>query len=104
MAETRTPEQIFDALCARVLTGAGVTSPAQRAAAAGVSDDGVPAAFARLLATIRKAAYRITDDDVRALQAAGVSDDAIYELTIATTVGVAQRRRASALAAIKAAT
>ena len=95
-----TPAETFEALYARVTGGDGVTTAAERAAAAGTTSDGVPPAFAKLLDTIRKAAYRITDADIAALQAAGLSDDAIYELTIATTAGVAKRRHESALAAI----
>jgi len=95
-----TPAEIFDALYAQVVTGAGMTSSAARAAAAGTGADGVPAPFAAHLDTIRKAAYRITDADIDALKAAGLSDDAIFELTIATTAGVAKRRHESAMTAI----
>lgn len=103
MPDPRSPEEIFTRLCERVRSGAGETTPEVRRAAAGLGTDGVPAAFAKLVDTIRKAAYRITDDDIVALRAAGLSDDEIFELTIATTVGVAQRRRASAMTAIRGA-
>jgi hypothetical protein len=95
-----TPAEIFEALYARIVTGDGVTTVAARGAVAGTGTDGVPAPFLAVLETIRKAAYRITDADIAALSAAGLSDDAIYELTIATTAGVAKRRRDSAMAAI----
>lgn len=95
-----TPAEIFEALHARVVTGAGVTTPAERAAAAGTGADGVPAPFLAILERVRKAAYKITDADIDALKQAGLSDDAIYELTIATTAGVAKRRRDAAMAAI----
>lgn len=96
----RSPAEIFADLERRVLTGAGVTSPAARAAAAGTASAGVPAAFGGLLDKIRTAAYRVTDDDIQALTAAGLTDDEIFELTIATTVGVARRRHDAAMAAI----
>ncbi len=48
--------------------------------------------LARYLAQVRQRAYEITDDDVAALKAAGVSEDEIFEQTVATAIGEGLRR------------
>lgn len=87
-------------MVARVLDGPGETTAAQRQAAAGTGTEGLPAPFLAILDRIRTAAYKITDEDIAALSKAGMSDDQIFELTIAASVGVARRRRDAAMAAI----
>jgi hypothetical protein len=42
---------------------------------------------------VRRHAYKVTDADVDALHTAGWSDDAIFELTVATALGAALSRR-----------
>lgn len=102
---SKNPREVFDALVARVLHGDGVTSTAVREAAAGSGSDGVAEKAAPVIAKIRAHAYKVTDDDIATLRAAGyASDDEIFELTIATVVGVAQRRLDAAMAAIDGAT
>ena len=77
-----------------MLRGAGVTPPAARQAAFDGSDQ---RAF---LETVRTSAYKITDADVAALRASGMSEDEIYELTIAAALGVSKRRLDAAMKAI----
>ena len=48
--------------------------------------------LARYLAQVRQQAYTITDDDVSALKSAGVSEEEIFEQTVATAVGEGLRR------------
>jgi len=48
--------------------------------------------LARYLAQVRQQAYTITDDDVSELKDAGVSEDEIFEQTVATAVGEGLRR------------
>jgi alkylhydroperoxidase family enzyme len=48
--------------------------------------------LARYLAQVRQRAYTINDDDVSALKEAGVSEDEIFEQTVATAVGEGLRR------------
>jgi hypothetical protein len=43
----------------------------------------------------------VADGDVEALQAAGWSDDALFEATVATAVGEGLRRLAAGLAALR---
>ena len=53
------------------------------------------------LLKVRDASYRIADDDIAALRHAGVSEDEIYELTVAAAVGIAFRRYESATRAVR---
>jgi alkylhydroperoxidase family enzyme len=45
-------------------------------------------------------AYKVTDADVEALRAAGYSDDAIFELTLAAALGAARMRLDAGLRAM----
>jgi alkylhydroperoxidase family enzyme len=49
---------------------------------------------------VARNAYRVTDDDVDALRAAGYSEDAIFELTLAAALGAARARLDAGLAAM----
>ncbi len=80
-----------------VLEGPGVTAASLRQAVA--SQGAVPAELAGFVDKVRRHAYKVTDDDIAALRTAGKSDDEIFEITIATTVGVAIHRTTRALAA-----
>jgi hypothetical protein len=48
--------------------------------------------LARYLAQVRQCAYTITDADVDELKAAGISEDEIFEQTVATAIGEGLRR------------
>jgi len=41
---------------------------------------------------VARNAYKVTDEDVDALRAAGYSDDAVFELTLAAALGAARMR------------
>ena len=56
--------------------------------------------LARYLAQVRQCAYEISDDDVEALKAAGVSEDEIFEQTVSTAIGEGLRRLDAALRVI----
>jgi alkylhydroperoxidase family enzyme len=49
------------------------------------------------LEKVRGRAYAITDRDVAELEASGLSDDAVFELTVAAAVGVGLARLSTAL-------
>ena len=51
-----------------------------------------PPALTAYLATVRSRAYTVTDADVEALVAAGVSEDEIFEQTVAVAVAEGLRR------------
>ncbi len=58
----------------------------------------LPEPMASLAEKMRTNASMISDEDVLALKAAGHSDDAIFELIVATAVGAAEKRLNHALA------
>ena len=62
--------------------------------------EGADGAVARYIAKVRDAAYKVVDEDVAALREAGLDDDRIFELTVATAVGQATRQYDAAVAAL----
>jgi alkylhydroperoxidase family enzyme len=67
-----------------------------------LSGDTLPAELAPFVAKVRDASYRVTDEDVNALRAAGLSEDEIFELTVAAAVGASAEQAESALSALRA--
>lgn len=57
--------------------------------------------LAAYVAKVHEASYRIVDRDFAALAAAGVSEDAILELTLAAALGAAGRRLDAGLRALR---
>ncbi len=93
--------QLREAFERSLLDAPGETTPELRAAvAAGPGQD--PAPLASYLAKVRANAWRITDDEVAALTSGGWSDDALFELTLAATMGEAQRQLEAAFGALDA--
>ncbi|HET6686128.1 MAG TPA: hypothetical protein VFH02_06335 [Jiangellaceae bacterium] len=79
-----------EALVRAVLDSPGATTPAvRREARDGHASDEV---FGPYLAKVRQHAYRVVDADVEALTTKGLSDDAIFEVTVAAALGEAERR------------
>jgi alkylhydroperoxidase family enzyme len=89
------------ALIDRVVDGAGTSSNQDRRAALG--GDGPEPARA-LIAKVTQHAYRITDEDIAAAKAAGLSEDQIFELVVTAAIGQANRQLETALAALDDAT
>ena len=87
----------------RVLDGPGVSTPAERRAASGTGTEGLPPAVVAVIEKVRRHAYKVTDEDIAALKAAGLDEERIFELTIAAAVGVSNRRLEAAMKAIEAA-
>lgn len=56
-----------------------------------------PSAARAYLEKVRRTAYEITDRDVADLEVAGLSDDEIFELTVAAAVGVGLARLSTGL-------
>ena len=50
---------------------------------------------------VRDRSYRITDTDLAQLSAAGLSDDDIFEVTVAAAVGAALRRLDAGIRAVR---
>ena len=51
------------------------------------------APLTRYVDTVAHHAYKVTDEDVDALRSAGWTEEAIFELTVATALGAALSRR-----------
>ena len=68
--------------------------------AAGVRD-GVPPALTSYVDNVARHAYRVTDEDITALQRAGYSDDTIFEITVTAAVGAALQRLERGIAALR---
>jgi len=96
-----TTDELRAAVTRAILEGAGHASAAERRLA--YDGEGAPGAVAAYVAKVRDHAYKVTDEDVAALRAAGLDDDRIFELSVAAAVGKATRQRASAVAALDAA-
>lgn len=60
----------------------------------------MPEAARGYVETVRRHAYRVTDRQVEELRAAGLSEDEIFELTVATAVGAGLERLEAGLAAL----
>jgi len=59
-----------------------------------------PAPLAAYLEKVRTGAFRVVDEDVDALKAAGYSEDEIFEQTVAAAVGEGLRRLDAGLGAL----
>lgn len=79
----------------------GVTDRATRRRA--YDGEGEQGAIAAYVATVQRNAYRVDDEMMAAVRQAGLGDDAIFELTVATAVGEATRQFDAAMAALAAA-
>lgn len=80
-----------------VLSPAGTASPEQRKAAFDNADSSPARA---LIAKVAANAWKVTDEDVAAAKAAGVSEDHIFELCVTAAMGQATRQLDAARAAI----
>ena len=87
-----------DALRRAVFESAGSTEPAVRVAAG--SGGGPPDPVGSYATVVRDWSYRITDTDLARLITAGLSDDDIFEVTIAAAVGAALQRLDAGMRAV----
>lgn len=94
--------QLHGELVARVLKGKGKAAPELRRAA--FENAGLSEPIRTLVEKVANHAYRITDEDVAAVRAAGLSEDQIFEIVICAAIGQAGRQYTSALAALANAT
>ncbi len=81
-----------------VLTAAAVTKREERARA---MTGQAPGALGAFLTKVRDASSTVTEADVAGLRAAGLSEDEVYELTVAAAFGVAYERLEAAKRAVK---
>jgi hypothetical protein len=90
------------ALVTRILEGEGTASPPQRRAA--FDNAGLAKPLNALINKVAMHAYKVTDEDMAAARAAGLSEDQIFELVVCAAIGQATRQYDTALAALEAAT
>jgi alkylhydroperoxidase family enzyme len=102
----------IDAVVEATLTTPGATRPSVRRAAhvrAGEFDHpealagSLPPELFSLVDKIARHAFRVTDQDIRTLLEAGWSEDALFELIVATATGAGLARLNLGLAALPAA-
>ena len=81
-----------------VLDGPGETDPSLRYAAA--EGAGVPEELRVLVEKIHRHAYRVTDEDIEALQAR-YGDDRLFEVIVSAAVGASRNRLLAGLRALE---
>jgi len=89
------------AVVARILEGEGRASHALRRAA--FDNAGLVEPLSSLIDKVAKHAYKVTDEDIAAARALGLSEDQIFEIVVCAAVGQATRQHDTALAALEAA-
>jgi hypothetical protein len=94
--------QLHRELIARVLDGDGKAPTELRRAAFDNAGLGEP--MRTLIDKVAYHAYRVTDDDVAAVRAAGLSEDQIFEIVVCAAIGQAGRQYRTALDALVGAT
>jgi alkylhydroperoxidase family enzyme len=87
------------ALLRAVLESPAETDPATRAAA--YQTDELSPPLRDYVAKVRGESYRITDEDVQSLLTAGYSQDAVFEITVASALGAAMRRLEASLGVLR---
>jgi hypothetical protein len=93
-------QELWRRLEEAVLHSPGTLDPATRQALAEERD--VPTALRAYVGKVHRHAYKVTDDDVAELRAAGLSEDQIFEATLAAALGAARVRLRAGLAALEA--
>jgi len=86
------------AVTARILEGDGKASYAQHRAAFDNTELAEP--LGTLIDKVAKHAYKVTDEDIAAVKASGLSEDQIFELVVCAAVGQSARQYDTALAAL----
>jgi hypothetical protein len=88
----------YRALVDRVLNGAGHASPEQRAGAFNNAD--LPPPLLGLIGKVATSPAQVTDADLTAAKASGVSEDQLFELVVSAAVGQSNRLYEAGLAAL----
>ena len=89
---------LWDQVLKRVLEGPGESDPAVRQAVAAAK--GVPADLEALVEKIHQHAYKVTDEDVAALQAK-YGDDRMFEIIVSAALGASRKRLFAGLDALE---
>ena len=91
-----------------VIETPGDTSPALRRGAlerakrpGGPRHADIPAPLAAYIDKVARHAYKVTDEEVAALQRGGQSDNALFEITVAAALGASLERLERGMAALR---
>lgn len=93
--------QARKALVRRTLEGAGNASPSERRTA--FNNSGLAEPLAALVDKVAGHAYKVSDEDIRAVTTSGFSEDQVFEIVVCAAIGQASRQYDAALAALEAA-
>jgi hypothetical protein len=93
-----TTERVRRAVIEQAVRGPGVSDSAQRQAA--FDNTGVDARARPLIDTVARNAWKVTEAQVRSAVAAGLAEDAVFELAVCAALGQATRQRAAAQAVV----
>lgn len=97
---TKKYDEFVKRLTDAVLESPGETKPDLRRAIAARRMSEVPADLRSYVEKVSQHAYKVTDDDIAALQRAGYTEDQIFEVTTAAAVGAALDRMKRGLSAL----
>jgi hypothetical protein len=89
------------ALVTRVLEGDGRASHAQRRAA--FENAGLNEPLSTLVDRVANQAHKVTDEEIAAAKASGLSEDKVFELVVCAAIGQAAREYDAAFTALEAA-
>jgi hypothetical protein len=93
--------QARKSLANRILEGDGKASSSERRAA--FNNSGLAEPAGTLVDKVARHAYRVTDEDITAATASGLSEDQVFEIVVCAATGQATRQYEMALAALEAA-
>jgi len=93
--------QLHRALVARVLDSDGTSSPELRRAA--FDNAGLSEPIRTLIEKVAYRAYSVTDEDIAAVRAAGLTEDQIFEIVVCAAIGQASREYKNAFVALASA-
>ena len=91
----------MEALRHAVLETAGESDPALRRRIADHDFEGIDPSLADYLDNVLHHAYRVTDENVAALLEQGLSEDEVFELTLAAALGAGWKRYERAMGALR---
>ena len=92
-------QELWRRLEEAVLHSLGTLDPATRQAIAEERD--VPTALRAYVGKVHRHAYKVIDEDIAELRAAGYSEDQIFEATLAAALGAGRVRLHAGLAALR---
>lgn len=91
-----------NALLKRILEGPGEATSSDRQAA--FTLNGLRGSLRPLIDKVTRRAFAVTDEDIAAARASGLSEDQVFEIVVSAAIGQANRQYDAALAALVTAT